>query len=120
MRPERFTFGESLFPTIQLRYGSSRSSAFLKVQLFGSVYAISVAHPFSFLWLSRRIAVAQSTSGSISGSVVDAQGAAVAGATVTPPIWIRTSPQLRNRAWGDFVVPELQAAPYTATSSSPA
>jgi len=66
------------------------------------------------------LALAQTTSGSIAGSVVDQAGAPVVGAAVT----IRNQDtnalfEAKTRVAGDFVVTNLQAAPYSVTVEQP-
>src|ERR1700686_5420827 len=61
-------------------------------------------------------AVAQSTSGSITGSVVDAQGAAMAGVTITATnVETNVSYTAKTEPSGDFVMPNLPPAKYSAT-----
>jgi hypothetical protein len=60
--------------------------------------------------------VAQSTSGSITGSVVDAQGAAMAGVTVTATnVETNVTYTTKTEPSGDFVMPNLPPAKYSAT-----
>jgi len=61
-------------------------------------------------------AAAQTTSGSITGSVVDQQGAPVAGALVSIKNMDTNAVfTAKTRIGGDFIVTDLQAAPYTVT-----